>query len=335
MVAVPNPQPQLDRHWGWLIAPALAAIYPTLALFAGSVREATWPDVVICGVVIVAATIAVAYLLRIVYSGIMCASVAAVVLVVWCFAFSSYMRVGRFIIEPIGVSKYNDYILYGFWMLLIFPLMILLWRFPRNVRRMEQLYKFVLLACVASVGLAAAKGVAGFLEVGQIGKLPVSIWGRESETMPAEWKPGPMAQRRDIYYVLLDRYGSEQSLRQFFGFDNSKFCDELEKRGFLVDRQAVTSYPMTSTSMASTLNMRTLNSRVEDPARLFRHCGGERSRQIAHRSRLHILFFGKPVRLFAEEHDRATQLDNIDVAERVRRFTRQHDSLPPAVRTRT
>ncbi len=81
--------------------------------------------------------------------------------------------------------------------------------------------------------------------------------------MPAAWKPGPMAEHRDIYYVLLDRYASEQSLRRFFGFDNSKFCDELEKRGFVVDRKAITSYPMTSTSMASTLNMRYLNSRFE------------------------------------------------------------------------
>ena len=43
-----------------------------------------------------------------------------------------------------------------------------------------------------------------------------------------------------------------------FNYDNSKFYEELEKRGFLVDRHATTSYPMTAPSMASTLNMRYL-----------------------------------------------------------------------------
>ena len=89
--------------------------------------------------------------------------------------------------------------------------------------------------------------------------------------VPAAWKPAPIAQQRDVYYLLFDRYGSEKALRQYFGFDDSSFYNELEKRGFVVDRKAITSYPMTSTSMASTLNMRYLGRQVEN-MRLFRDC---------------------------------------------------------------
>jgi hypothetical protein len=50
------------------------------------------------------------------------------------------------------------------------------------------------------------------------------------------------------------------ALRRFFQFDNSEFYNELEKRAFIVDRNATTSYPMTMPSMSSTLNMRYLSS---------------------------------------------------------------------------
>ena len=78
-----------------------------------------------------------------------------------------------------------------------------------------------------------------------------------------------MAQQRDVYFLLFDRYGSEQALKEFFGFDDTEFYSELEKRGFVVDRKAITSYPMTSTSMASTLNMRWLNSQVANTSDYF------------------------------------------------------------------
>jgi hypothetical protein len=269
ITAVANPQLPTARPWRWLMAPALAALYPVLSVYADYVREANERDVVICGIVVVAAAILVGYLFRFVYPSAPRASLAAVVFVIWSFAFSGYIRIGRRATEPVCSTAYCDYILYVVWILLIFLALFLLWRFRCSDRRMEQLYTFVLLACIASIGLAAVQGVRGYLHANHADDAQVSIWESDQPTLPAAWKPQPMAEHRDVYYLLLDRYGSEKSLQQFFAFDNSEFCNQLEKRGFVVDRKAITSYPMTSTSMASTLNMRWLNSQVATTSDYF------------------------------------------------------------------
>jgi hypothetical protein len=211
----------------------------------------------------------IALLFRLVFSSAPRASLAAVVFVVWCFSFSGYVRVGRVIIESASATPYRDYFLYTFWTLLIFPALYLVWRFRCSEHRMERLYKFVLLASVASAALTAIQGVRGYLRDNPVKDAPASIWESKQPAIPATWKPQPMAEHRDVYYLLFDRYGSEQALKEFFDFDDSEFYNELEKRGFVVDRKAITSYPMTSTSMSSTLNMRWLNSRVAHTSDYF------------------------------------------------------------------
>lgn len=257
-----KPEQSKDRPWRWLMAPALAAAYPLLSLYSDYVLEANEPDVVVCGIVVVAAAILVALLFRFVFSGAPRASLAAVVFVVWCFAFSGYMRVGRCVIESVCATPYQDYCLYAFWVFLIFPVLYLLWRFRCSEQRMEQLYKFVLLACIASLFMSVVQGVRGYLHANPAGNASASIWESDQPAVPAAWKPQLMPQHRDVYYLLFDRYGSEKALQDFFDFDDSEFYNELEKRGFVVDRKAITSYPMTSTSMSSTLNMRWLNFQV-------------------------------------------------------------------------
>jgi hypothetical protein len=59
----------------------------------------------------------------------------------------------------------------------------------------------------------------------------------------------------DIYYIVLDAYGRQDRLREFFGYDNEPFLRELEKRGFFVARKARSNYVQTVLSLGSSLNM--------------------------------------------------------------------------------
>src|SRR5262249_49589905 len=94
-------RPSLFFRFSWLYAPTLAAIYPVLRLYAGSVPEAGAGDAAICGVITIIAAISLAYLLRLVYPSAKRAGFAAVVIVVWCFTFSGYVRLGRMTIETV------------------------------------------------------------------------------------------------------------------------------------------------------------------------------------------------------------------------------------------
>lgn len=58
----------------------------------------------------------------------------------------------------------------------------------------------------------------------------------------------------DIYYIVPDRYPSQKSLREFFGYENTEFVDYLRKKGFFVASDSYANYPKTSWSLASSLN---------------------------------------------------------------------------------
>ncbi len=60
----------------------------------------------------------------------------------------------------------------------------------------------------------------------------------------------------DIYYIILDGYGRGDVLKSVYGFDNEKFYNELENRGFFIARKSNANYAQTTLfSLASSLNM--------------------------------------------------------------------------------
>lgn len=76
--------------------------------------------------------------------------------------------------------------------------------------------------------------------------------GVTSEDIASLSAPDPLP---DIYYIILDSYPGEDSLRQEFGFDNSSFLGYLEDRGFDINNEALSNYYRSAYSIASTLNM--------------------------------------------------------------------------------
>lgn len=59
----------------------------------------------------------------------------------------------------------------------------------------------------------------------------------------------------DIYYIILDGYGSDKSIKEYLNYDNSSFTNELEKIGFKVQKNACSNYCRTIFSLTSTLNL--------------------------------------------------------------------------------
>lgn len=67
-----------------------------------------------------------------------------------------------------------------------------------------------------------------------------------------EYKP-------DIYYIIVDGYGREDVLNDYYNLDNSEFIDFLERLGFYVADESTSNYSQTSLSIASSLNFEYLD----------------------------------------------------------------------------
>lgn len=101
----------------------------------------------------------------------------------------------------------------------------------------------VLMAAVPSVGAFAA--VAGDDEVPMTDVNPVT--------------GGHTSDGRDVYHLVLDRYGSERALETGFGIHNEEFVGWLRENGFQVSDDARANYTKTTMSLASTLGMSLLD----------------------------------------------------------------------------
>lgn len=72
----------------------------------------------------------------------------------------------------------------------------------------------------------------------------------------------------DIYYIILDEYGREDTLREYYDFDNSGFVNQLSGLGFYVASYATSNYPQTLLSLGATLNLQYLDETLSliDPS---------------------------------------------------------------------
>jgi hypothetical protein len=62
-------------------------------------------------------------------------------------------------------------------------------------------------------------------------------------------------QRPDVYWIVLDRYGSREVIDAYYGHDISPFLDQLRERGFYVAEHATANYLKTAHSLVSARNM--------------------------------------------------------------------------------
>ena len=77
-------------------------------------------------------------------------------------------------------------------------------------------------------------------------KINLNIWDK---------KPPTNTQFPDIYYIILDRYAADKSLKEEFEYDNSGFTGYLKSKGFFVCQNCWANYYSSAHSIASSLNM--------------------------------------------------------------------------------
>ncbi|MCI0882516.1 MAG: hypothetical protein J4O05_10445 [Chloroflexi bacterium] len=95
-----------------------------------------------------------------------------------------------------------------------------------------------------------------------------SLWGlRQSQSYSFETEratTGVVLDRPDdlfpIYWLLFDGYARDDVLERHFGFDNSPFLDQLESRGFVVNRKAITNFMATGLVLPGQMELENLGA---------------------------------------------------------------------------
>jgi hypothetical protein len=233
--------------WYWPWHSLLLGAYPALFLFAQNLAdqltlEPLWlPLVVSIGVAVGLLLLGYALVRDWLRAGLM----ASAVLLTF-FAFGHVWNV----LSPFLAERW---LLAIFWVAAGGLLVLLAWQGGAWVRPLTGILNLVLWALVlynvVTIGTVVATTRAISPMSGEVPAVSVGAAGRP-----------------DVYYIVLDRYAGEETLRRFYDYDNSPFLEALEERGFAVAHDSWANYFKTALSMFSTLTMEHIDGDEWDDA---------------------------------------------------------------------
>jgi len=117
----------------------------------------------------------------------------------------------------------------------------------------------------ATFGLNVVSLVLVGIAVATVLPYEISRAGREPIEHAATVRAAStVAPQRDIYFLIFDRYGSADSIKQHFGITDNGIYDWLRGQGFQVPKNSHANYRATDFSLAATLNMQFLDDLTRD-----------------------------------------------------------------------
>jgi hypothetical protein len=224
--------------------PFLAAGFPVVFLYAQNVQEAIPPFDVLLPVGL---SLGIALLALLIFRALLRSWEAA--------ALIATLLVALFFTYGMAWQWFGQTLWHGHWVLAgasALLAVIGIWSFRRLVAWAPRL----------TVPLNAVGGVLLAVNVIVIGAFFLNVRPTVAVTGPGlTMSPGPAPGQTlpDIYWVILDRYGSGNVLDKYFDYDNSPFLDALRGRGFYIAEHATANYLKTALSMDSSRNMEYLD----------------------------------------------------------------------------
>ena len=229
----------MSRIANWPLHPFLAAAYPVLALWAANVGQLVpVGDVLASLAVALGGTGAVLLLLRLLLRQPARAALVATLVVTLFFSYGYAWNGTRSVLPP---ELANHAVLLASWaaIALVGAAVAVRWRRAPVLTAPLNVAGTILLAMsLVPLGLHATR-------------LPTA----ESPDQDPVASSAVGRTTRDIYWIIMDRYGSASVLEESYGFDNGPFLDALRDRGFYVAEDATANYLKTALSLASSRDM--------------------------------------------------------------------------------
>jgi len=226
----------------WPLHPLLAAVYPVLALLANNISQvkpaaALRPLVlVICFAVLLWGL--VLWIVRDVKR-------SALLVSWWLVLFFTYGHLYNFLEGHTSLGRHR-YLLPA-WIALA---LLGTWLIIKRVKDLPY----------ATLVLNAIGLVLMVFPLVQLGSYSLRSRSASShqQPLPAEFTSLQLPQEQaipDVYYIILDAYARNDTLKSDFSYDNSAFSDRLREMGFYLASCSQSNYAQTELSLASSLNI--------------------------------------------------------------------------------
>ena len=233
-------------HRQVLFTPFFMALFPLLFLFSHNIEQTTFSRLMVPALLTVAGVGILVTLFYFLFRRDLTKS--ALFVAFFSILFFSYGHINAVFekVKLFGVEIGRDrYVLSGLVVLLILVFIFFFTRKKIGESVTTLLFRLAVVLLIIPIISIASFEVRAFKsakapDVNNLGSTAV-VPG--SQTLP------------DIYYVILDGYAHETTLRRIQEFDNSSFLDALRAKGFFIPTKSRANYAQTHLSLASALSM--------------------------------------------------------------------------------
>lgn len=236
-----------------IVHPLLFAVYPVLALLAHNISQVPLTEAVRSLIIVVLGSGILLLWLRYALKNWYKAGLITSALVLWFFSYAHIYNLLKAsdlnLISAIGRHRY------------LLPISVTFlagvsWWVIRQWTGQTQLTNFLNL--VAALSLVLPLYTIAAFELRTAGRAQSDFIESEALQFPDDERPP------DIFYIIMDAYAREDTLRKVFNYDNTPFLQDLAERGFYVVHHSRSNYGYTSLSLASSLNMDYLQNLIVD-----------------------------------------------------------------------
>lgn len=238
------------------IHPFLFAIFPILFLYSQNKGELLPGELLTPAIAVLILTLpftALWFLLSLIFKSKEKAALLTSASILLFFSYGHfYTLIKGFGIHLGSVVFGENKILYVSYALVFLALGYFLFRTKRGLGRLTTFVNLVALSLVLisiidiiPYEITTRRNAVGY---------PASV--EENEPEDISLKEGTLP---DIYYIILDGYARNDTLKTLFNYDNSEFTDYLKENGFYVASKSNSNHALTTLSLASALRMEHLN----------------------------------------------------------------------------
>lgn len=233
-----------------VLHPFLFAAIPILYLYAFNIGQASFADALIPLLVSLAVTAVVFFTLKAILKNKdeagMLVSLALIVFYSYGHVRNAVSGVSLLSKVPIWLPLYAVIFVVGVWLVA---------RYKDGLIKPTKIVNVVAVALLVmslfNIALNKAKGQLSSPALENRNLVASAVW--DEKNLP------------DIYYIVVDSFASESSLKEYYGYDDSGFVNFLEKKGFYVAENSRSNYMETFLSLASSLNMTYVNFLSKKP----------------------------------------------------------------------
>ncbi len=243
---------QIYNKLSYLIHPILLSLYPVLFLYSYNIEQTAFIEILFPASISLGITLIFLILLTIVFKSKFKSSLFISLLL---FLFFSYGHLNEIFFKVIKIRN-PDYILIPLYLILLISIGWIIIRTAAELLNITNILNVVTIALflfscfsIIKFSIETSKTVIPELDI----EKKITTGGSSTKDMP------------DIYYIILDGYAGEETLKTVYNFDNSEFLNFLRSKGFFVASKSYSNYAHTILSLASSLNLNYVNDLVNTP----------------------------------------------------------------------